>query len=88
MRRTLRISGTVLVTLGVLGLAWSIVVWRWQDPFTALYTHWEQGKLAHQYDHRADRVEAAEAVDDVSGGKRAERDRRRRGCVPPRVASR
>src|SRR5579872_3801405 len=51
MRRTLRISGTVLVTLGVLGLAWSIVVWRWQDPFTALYTHWEQGKLAHQYDH-------------------------------------
>jgi sortase A len=52
MRRTLRITGTVLVTLGVLGLAWSIVVWQWQDPFTALYTHWEQGKLAHQYEHR------------------------------------
>ena len=52
MRRTLRITGTVLVALGVLGLAWSIVVWRWQDPFTALYTHWQQGKLAHQYDHR------------------------------------
>jgi sortase A len=39
------------VALGVLGLAWSVVVWRWQDPFTALYTHWQQGKLAHQYDH-------------------------------------
>jgi len=51
MRRTLRITGTVLVTLGVLGLAWSVVVWRWQDPFTALYTHWQQGKLAHQYEH-------------------------------------
>jgi sortase A len=51
MRRTLRITGTVLVTLGVLGLVWSVVVWRWQDPFTALYTHWQQGKLAHQYEH-------------------------------------
>jgi sortase A len=50
MTRTLRITGTVLVTLGVLGLAWSVVVWRWQDPFTALYTHWQQGKLAHQYE--------------------------------------
>jgi sortase A len=51
MRRMLRLTGTVLLTLGVLGLAWSIVVWRWQDPFTALYTHWQQGKLAHQYEH-------------------------------------
>lgn len=42
----------MLLTLGVLGIAWSIVVWQWQDPFTALYTHWEQGKLAHQYDNR------------------------------------
>ena len=52
MRRALRITGTTLLALGVLGIAWSIVVWRWQDPFTALYTHWEQGKLAHQYDKR------------------------------------
>ena len=51
MRRTLRITGTLLLTLGVLGIAWSIVVWQWQDPFTALYTHWQQGKLAHQYEH-------------------------------------
>jgi sortase A len=35
----------------VLLLAWVIVVWRWQDPFTALYTHWEQDKLAHALDH-------------------------------------
>ena len=31
-------------------LAWVIVVWRWQDPFTALYTHFEQEKLAHALD--------------------------------------
>jgi sortase A len=35
----------------VLLLAWVIVVWRWQDPFTALYTHWQQEKLAHALDN-------------------------------------
>ena len=39
MRRLVRIVGTLLVGAGVLTLAWAIVVWRWQDPFTALYTH-------------------------------------------------
>jgi sortase A len=46
MRRSARILGTVLAVAGVLGLAWVITVWRWQDPFTALYTHYEQGKLS------------------------------------------
>jgi sortase A len=32
----------------VLLLAWVVVVWRWQDPFTALYTTWQQDKLAHE----------------------------------------
>ena len=53
MRRAFRILGTVLVVGGVLTLVWAAVVWRWQDPFTALYTHWQQGKLATEYDHRA-----------------------------------
>jgi sortase A len=48
MRRFARITGALLVGAGVLTLAWAIVVWRWQDPFTALYTHWQQGKLAQQ----------------------------------------
>jgi len=48
MRRIARITGAILVGAGVLTLAWAIVVWRWQDPFTALYAHWQQGKLAHQ----------------------------------------
>jgi sortase A len=50
MRRPLRLVGTVLIGAGVLTLAWVIVVWRWQDPFTALYTHWQQHRLAQQLD--------------------------------------
>ena len=52
MRRALRILGTVLVVGGVATLLWVVVVWQWQDPFTALYTRWEQHKLASSYDER------------------------------------
>jgi sortase A len=48
MRRFARITGALLIGAGLLTLAWAVVVWRWQDPFTALYTHWEQGRLARQ----------------------------------------
>jgi sortase A len=48
MRRFARISGIVLATLGALALVWVIVVWRWQDPVTGLYTRWQQHKLAQQ----------------------------------------
>jgi sortase A len=51
MRRLARITGFLLATLGVLALVWVVVVWRWQDPFTALYTTWQQHKLAQQLDH-------------------------------------
>jgi len=51
MRRFARISGIVLAVVGVLTLAWVVVVWRWQDPFTGLYTRWEQHKLAQQLQH-------------------------------------
>jgi sortase A len=43
----------VLVTCGVLAIAWAIVVWRWQDPFTALYTMYKQHELSQAYDQRA-----------------------------------
>jgi hypothetical protein len=36
----------------VLVLAWVVVVWRWQDPFTALYTHVQQSRLEHRYERR------------------------------------
>jgi sortase A len=46
MRRAARNTGTLLIAAGVVTLAWAICVWRWQDPFTALYTHWQQHRLA------------------------------------------
>src|SRR3954463_10580454 len=48
MHRTSRVLGTLLIAAGVLTLAWAVLVWRWQDPFPARYTHWQQDKLAHQ----------------------------------------
>jgi sortase A len=52
-RRALRILGTLLAVAGALMLVWAFVVWRWQDPFTALYTKWKQHELASQYTKRA-----------------------------------
>src|SRR6059058_5581334 len=52
MRRWVRFTGTVLIALGALTLLWALVVWQWQDPFTALYTKWKQHQLASQYEKR------------------------------------
>jgi sortase A len=52
MRRAVRLLGTLLAVAGVLTLLWALLVWRWQDPFTALYTKWKQHQLASQYDQR------------------------------------
>ncbi|HKT44445.1 MAG TPA: class E sortase [Gaiellaceae bacterium] len=46
----MRVLSRVLIGAGVLTLAWVILVWQWQDPFTALYTTWKQHELAHQLD--------------------------------------
>ena len=53
MRKLTRIAGTLLVVAGLLILTWAIVVWQWQDPFTALYTHIQQDRLSSRYDSRA-----------------------------------
>jgi sortase A len=53
VRRGTRILGTLLLAAGTLTLVWVIVVWRWQDPLTALYTHYEQQQLARAYVRRA-----------------------------------
>jgi len=52
MRRGVRAFGTFVAVAGVGVLGWVLVVWAWQDPFTALYTRWEQHKLASSYDER------------------------------------
>ena len=53
MRRRVNLLGTILAVAGVLTLGWALLVWQWQDPFTALYTTWKQHQLASQYDKRA-----------------------------------
>jgi sortase A len=53
MRRAIRTTGTVLMIVGVLAAIWAVVVWRWEDPFTALYTIWKQRGLSAQYARRA-----------------------------------
>ena len=50
MTRTMRIASRLLIGAGVLLLVWAIVVWRWQDPFTGLYTHWQQQELGRALD--------------------------------------
>lgn len=46
----LKLASRLLIAGGVLVFAWSVVVWRWQDPFTALYTTWKQHELARALD--------------------------------------
>jgi sortase A len=51
-RKAARVLGLVAIALGVLGIVWVVVVWQWQDPFTALYTAHEQHKLTTRYEKR------------------------------------
>jgi sortase A len=51
--RWLRRLGLAMMICGVLSIAWAVVVWQWQDPFTALYTMYKQHELGQAYDKRA-----------------------------------
>jgi sortase A len=70
MRRTARILGTLMVVGGVLTLLWVVVVWQWQDPFTALYTRWEQHRLASSYDERFTKFHPLRPSDDSLAAER------------------
>jgi sortase A len=48
----LRVGGTVLAAAGLLAAAWAFTVWRWQDPFTALYTTRQQKTLETSYERK------------------------------------
>lgn len=58
MRQAFRITGALLLGAGVLGLAWALVVWRWEDPITALYTTYQQHRLAASYNQTFDSYRA------------------------------
>jgi sortase A len=60
MRRAMRVGGLALIVAGALGLAWTVTVWRWQDPFTGVYTRWEQHRLGQQYDRLLSRWQPPE----------------------------
>ena len=47
--RAVRWFGSSLILAGVCLLAWTLLVWQWQDPFTSLYTRWEQRQLSSDY---------------------------------------
>jgi len=72
-RRISRVTGTVLLAAGVLLLVWVLVVWRWQDPFTALYTTWKQHQLSRSYEQRAEAFQGpsfnATAASDVTAAE-------------------
>lgn len=70
MRRFARTLGTLMVVAGVGLLAWALVVWRWEDPFTSLYTAWKQRELASSFDRQ---VEDYGAVADPSASLAAVR---------------
>jgi sortase A len=93
MRRLARILGAAMTVAGVLTLAWAVVVWRWQDPFTALYTHWQQTKLSSKLDHefaayhpvRVDRTDLAAERRQISIDARAFRRRATTGQAIGRI---
>ena len=40
------------MVIGAASILWALVVWKWQDPFTAVYTAYEQRQLASRYEKR------------------------------------
>src|SRR3954471_19719987 len=41
-----------MIVAGICSIAWALLVWQWQDPFTAVYAKYEQHKLASSFAHR------------------------------------
>jgi sortase A len=66
VRRFARILGTLLIIAGAATLVWTVVVWRWQDPFTSLYTLYKQRQLSKNYERTAARYRPAHIQAGVS----------------------
>ena len=86
LARATRWLGTLLVLGGIALLGWSFVVWKWEDPFTALYTAYEQRQLdsrleALAREWTAPAVRAADPPRTTVARARAEATRFRRQAV-------
>ncbi len=49
-RRLVRIARLLVLSTAASLLVWTFVTWRWDDPFTALYTRHQQDRLAAAYE--------------------------------------
>ena len=79
MRRLLRTLGTLLIVAGLGTLVWAFAVWRWEDPFTSLYTAYEQRELSSGLEERfASYAPAVEQPESLSPAKLAAEARRYR----------
>ncbi len=78
MRRLGRIAGTLMIAAGVGVLAWTVVVWRWEDPFTGLVARFEQQRLADGYAERLERAPRRKLPSLAAGELAAEARRYRR----------
>lgn len=56
MRGPSRTLGLLLIVAGLGTLAWALVVWRWEDPFTGVYGAYRQRELASDYEERIRRL--------------------------------
>ena len=76
MGRAARITGTLMIVAGVCSVAWALLVWQWQDPFTAVYTKYQQHKLASTFAHEFADYRPPDAAPETSS-QRAREDRPR-----------
>ena len=86
MRGPARIAGTVLIVAGVGALAWALVVWQWQDPFTAALNRLDQRELSSEFSRRLDEGEAQLATVSNNGIDRAARSWRSRSARGAAIA--
>lgn len=65
----LRALGWVLLAAGACLVAWVVLVWRWQDPFSAVYTRFEQRRLSASYASLASHYRPPSAALDVDAAQ-------------------
>jgi len=76
--RAARITGTLMIVVGLCSVAWVLLVWQWQDPFTAVYAKYQQHKLASTFAREfADYRPPDAARQTTSSGAPAKTDRAR-----------
>jgi sortase A len=78
MRRFARLASTLVVLMGLGALGWAALTWRWEDPFTGVYTQLQQRKLAERYDRQAADFARKRPVPPVAGAAVSIRDQARR----------